>query len=151
MNPGNNEPRHFAGAGGRRESAVGGASPTVAHPLDIPQQGRRQPPGKMLASIRRLILRTYWQAAKRAYKRGDYADYGSADWCALDLDDPRKMAGLVAFAQMWWKYGDEIAEDLNRQLANPEPLWARATPEALDGAVRDLRAKQQRRSRKEAA
>lgn len=104
----------------------------------------------MLATIRRLIIRTYWQAAKRSYQRGDFPDYGSPDWCALDLEDPRKQAGLVAFAEMWRKYGDEIATDLNRQLTYPEPLWQRATTEACNIAVRQIRAKQER-SRKEAA
>lgn len=38
MNPENNEPRHIAGAGGRVSGAVA-AEATVAHPLDLPQQG----------------------------------------------------------------------------------------------------------------
>lgn len=96
------------------------------------------------------IIADYWAAAKARYKRGDYPDYGSPDWCALPLEDPRKMAGLVAFAQMWLKFGDEIADDLNRQLTHPEPLWQRATTEACDKAFRDLLAQQQRQ-RKEAA
>ncbi|MEU3105578.1 hypothetical protein [Streptomyces griseoflavus] len=126
------------------------AAPKVAHRTHNPQQGRTQPPARMLGAIQRLILRTYWKSAKRHYQRGDYFDYGSPDWCALPLEDPRKMAGLVAFAQMWARYGDEIAEDLNRQLATPEPLWQRATTEACNTAVRQIRAKQER-IKKEAA
>lgn len=131
MNPGNNEPRHVRGVGGRRESARGGATPTV-------QQGK--PETEPAA-----IIADYWAAAKKHYQRGDYADYGSDDWKALPLDDPRKMAGLVAFAQLWLRYGDEIADDLNRQLAHPEPLWMRATTEACDQAYRSLVAQQQHR------
>ncbi|NED31965.1 hypothetical protein [Streptomyces sp. SID8499] len=97
----------------------------------------------MLGTIQRLILRTYWAAAKRSYQNGQYADYGSPDWCALPLEDPRKMAGMVAFAELWRRYGDEIAEDLNRQLAHPEPLWQRATPEAFAKVARQFQ--QQRR------
>lgn len=58
------------------------------------------------------------------------------------------MAGLVAFAQMWLRYGDEIATNLNQALAQP-PLYQRATTEACEKAFRDLAAQQQRR--KEAA
>ncbi|MFE6429746.1 hypothetical protein ACFVOB_30305 [Streptomyces rochei] len=96
------------------------------------------------------LIADYWAAAKKHYQRGEYSDYGSDDWKALPLEDPRKMAGLVAFAQMWLKYGDEIADDLNRQLTYPEPLWQRATTEACDKAFRQLLAQQQH-SRKEAA
>ncbi|MFJ6846406.1 hypothetical protein ACIQRE_27505 [Streptomyces griseoluteus] len=96
------------------------------------------------------VIADYWADAKRRYQRGDYVDYGSDDWKALPIEDPRKMAGLVAFAQMWLRYGDEIAADLNRQLTTPEPLWQRATTEACDTAWRQLLAKQQR-TRKEAA
>ncbi|MEV8554826.1 hypothetical protein AB0L04_34090 [Streptomyces glaucescens] len=96
------------------------------------------------------IIADYWHAAKARYKRGDFPDYGSDDWKALPLEDPRKMAGLVAFAQMWLRFGDEIADDLNRQLTYPEPLWQRATTEACDKAFRDILARQQHR-RKEAA
>lgn len=95
-------------------------------------------------------IRDYWNAAKARYRRGDFPDYGSDDWKALPLEDPRKMAGLVAFAQMWARYGDEIADDLNRQLAYPEPLWQRATTEACNTAWQQLIAKQQH-IRKEAA
>ncbi|MGY0067184.1 hypothetical protein ACWZEH_10200 [Streptomyces sp. QTS137] len=95
------------------------------------------------------ILRDYWAAAKARYQRGDYVDYGSADWCALPLEDPRKMAGLVAFAQMWLKYGDEIASDLNRQLATPEALWMRPTLAERDQAYADIVTRN--RSKKEAA
>ncbi|MEU4487348.1 hypothetical protein AB0H94_21130 [Streptomyces purpurascens] len=96
------------------------------------------------------IIADYWDAAKARYRRGDFPDYGSEDWRALPIEDPRKLAGLVAFAEMWRKYGDEIADDLNRQLAHPEPLWQRATTEACDKAFRDLLAQQEHR-RKEAA
>lgn len=94
------------------------------------------------------VIRDYWAAAKARYMNGDFWDYGSPDWQALPLEDPRKMAGLVAFAQMWMRYGDEIATNLNQALAQP-PLYQRATTEACEKAFRDLAAQQQRR--KEAA
>ncbi len=142
MNPENNEPRHVAGAGGRVSGAVA-AEAKVSHRSD---KGSTRPP----ETEPEAIVRDYWTAAKKRYQRGDFPDYGSPDWKALPLEDPRKMAGLVAFAQMWLKYGDEIADDLNRQLQAPEPLWQRATPEACDTAFRQLLAQQQYR-RKEAA
>lgn len=147
MNPENNEPRHVAGAGGRGSDAVV-AEPIVPQPTEVPRGP--QSTGRMLGAIRRLIIRAYWATAKARYQRGDYVDYGSPDWCALDIDDPRKMAGMVAFAELWRRYNPEIAEDFNRQLAHPEPLWQRATTEACDLAFRQIRAKHER-SRKEAA
>jgi anti-sigma factor ChrR (cupin superfamily) len=96
-------------------------------------------------------IRDYWQAAKARYQRGDYVDYGSDDWKALPVEDPRKMAGLVAFAQLWLRYGDEIAADLNRQLRAPEPLWQRPTLAELNQAHADMLARARRSNRKEAA
>lgn len=124
----------------RHESARGGAGPKLPHASD----------NAKAETDEAAVVRDYWHAAKARYMRGDFPDYGSPDWCALDLDDPRKQAGLVAFAQMWLKYGDEIAADLNRQLRAPEPLWQRATTEACDIAARQIRARNER-SRKEAA
>ncbi|MET9494293.1 DUF2742 domain-containing protein [Streptomyces sp. NPDC006552] len=97
------------------------------------------------------VIRDYWTAARALYKRGDFPDYGSPDWCALDLEDPRKMAGLVAFAQMWLKYGDEIAADLNRQLAYHEPAWNYPTLAERDQAHHDMLARARRSTGKEAA
>lgn len=122
-----------------RESSAVAAAPKVPHASDAAKAETDET----------AAIRDYWAAAKKLYQRGDYADYGSPEWCALDIEDPRKMAGLVAFAQMWLRYGDEIADDLNRQLRAPQELWHRATPEACAKAFRDMAAQQQRR--KEAA
>lgn len=131
-----------------RVSARGGSKPTVQQPSGIPQQASHSV--SPTETDEAAAIRDYWAAAKARYKHGDYVDYGSDDWKALPLEDPRKMAGLVAFAQMWLKYGDEIAADLNRQLHAPQELWQRATPEACAKAFTDL-AKLQRYRRKEAA
>lgn len=130
----NNEPRHVAGAGGRVSGAVA-AEAKVSHakPETEPEA----------------VCRDYWAAAKKHYLRGDFPDYASDDWRALEPEDPRRLAGALCFAEMWRKYGDEIASDLHQQLATPEPLWQRATTEACDKAVRQILAQQQRR--KEAA
>jgi len=149
MNPENNEPRHGQCVGGRVSGAVA-AGTKLPHASDNPRQGRAQTAGKVLAAVRRMILRTYWQAAKKLYQQGNFPDYASAAWMELPIEDPRKQAGLVAFAEMWRKFGDEIADDLNRQLAYPEPLWQRATTEACDIAARQIRARNER-SKKEAA
>ncbi len=141
MNPENNETRHALHARSRESVAVGEAASTVPQASDKTRQGVETEPAAIIAD--------YWQAAKARYKRGDFPDYGSDDWKALPLEDPRKMAGLVAFAQMWWKYGDEIADDLTRQLQAPQELWQRATTEACDKAFRQILAQQQHR--KEAA
>lgn len=138
MNRNGNEARHALHAGPRESSAVA-AAPKVSHASDTAKAETDET----------AVIRDYWQAAKVRYQRGDFPDYGSDDWKALDIEDPRKMAGLVAFAQMWLRYGDEIADDLNRQLQAPYELWQRATPEACAKAFHDMAAQQQRR--KEAA
>ncbi|HEY9372192.1 hypothetical protein [Streptomyces sp.] len=97
------------------------------------------------------VIADYWQAAKARYKRGDYVDYGSDDWKALPIEDPRKMAGLVAFAELWRRYNPEIADDFNRQLRAPEPLWQRPTLAELNQAHADMLARNRHSSRKEAA
>lgn len=106
-----------------------------------------QPPPETEPAV---VIADYWQAAKARYQRGDYVDYGSDDWKALPLEDPRKMAGLVAFAQMWLRYGDEIADNLHQTLRAPHELVHRATTEACATAIRQIHAKQAH-NRKEAA
>lgn len=135
-------PRAESGAFQEDQAAVRGRSAvTVAHASDNAK-----------AEIdETAAIRDYWAAAKRRYMRGDFPDYGSPDWCALPIEDPRKMAGLVAFAQLWLKYGDEIADDLNRQLRAPEPLWQRPTLAELNQAHADIIARNRHSSRKEAA
>jgi hypothetical protein len=132
----NAETRQGQTGGSQKNLAGGEAAPKVPHP---------EPETEPAA-----IIADYWHAAKARYQRGDYADYGSDDWKALPLEDPRKMAGLVAFAQLWLRYGDEIAEDLNRQLRAPHELMHRATTEACAKAFQDMAA-QQRYRRKEVA
>lgn len=139
MSPNDNETRHGLGARSRR-SALGGAIPIVPQPTDNAH------PDIDPAEV----IRDYWAAAKQHYQSGDYVDYGSDDWKALPLDDPRKMAGLVAFAELWRRYNPEIAEDFNRQLAHPEPLWQRATDDAYATVARQILAQQQQQ-RREAA
>lgn len=143
-----NETRHPLDARSRESNTVV-ADTTVPHGSDKRQtKGARQcaPP----ETDETAALRDYWAAAKRRYKRGDYTDYGSPDWCALPIEDPRKLAGIVAFAEMWRKYGNEIADDFNRQLAAPRELVHYATRESCETAWQQLLAKQQR-IRKEAA
>lgn len=149
MNENENGPQVLESPRDRHESARGGAAPKVAHPSDNAQQGPMSAMADTPETDEVAAIRDYWQAAKARYKRGDFPDYASAEWMELPLEDPRKMAGLVAFAQLWLRYGDEIAADLNQQLRAPYELVHRATPEACAKAFRDLAAQQQHR--KEAA
>lgn len=125
-------PRRVSGA--FPETRAVGARLTVAQ--DAPEQEPED------------ILRDYWAAAKDRYTDYDYPRYGTPEWRELPAEDPRKMAGLVAFAEMWRKYGDDITTTLNQAMA-PPPLWQRATVEACDKAFKDILAQQ--RHRKEAA
>lgn len=138
MNPENNETRHALHARSRESNAVV-AEPKVAHASDILRDALKGPHETSTPEAEpAAIIADYWHAAKKRYQRGDFPDYGSPDWCALPLDDPRKQAGLVAFAQMWLRYGDEIAADLNQTLRAPHELVHRATTEACEAAFRSL-------------
>ncbi|MFE5629928.1 hypothetical protein [Streptomyces sp. NPDC056543] len=84
---------------------------------------------------------TYWAAAKQHYLDGDFPDYASPAWRALDVADPRKLAGALLFAEMWRKFGNEIAEDLNNALGYREPAWNRPTLDELNQRHADMLAR----------
>ncbi|WP_405671491.1 hypothetical protein OG848_08255 [Streptomyces canus] len=134
-----------------RESNAVVASPIVPQGSDNAQPRPAGEPKVSPETDETAAVRDYWHAAKARYQRGDYVDYGSDDWKALPIEDPRKMAGLVAFAEMWRKYNPEIAEDLNRRLRAPEPLWQRPTLAELNQAHNDMLARNRREPRREAA
>lgn len=139
MNQKTETPRAESGA--FQESSAVAAAASLAHASDTAKAETDEV----------AIVRDYWATAKRHYQRGDYVDYGSPDWCALPIEDPRKMAGLVAFAELWRRYNPEIAADFNRQLRTPEPLWQRPTLAELNQAHDDMLARARRSTRKEAA
>lgn len=139
----------MTGPSQERDAVV--AEATVAQPSDTPQQGSSVPVGTLPETDDTAAVRDYWFAAKKLYLRGEYDDYGSDSWKALDIEDPRKLAGLVAFAELWRKYSPEIADDLNRQLRAPESLCQRPTRAELDQAHRLMVAANRRSNRREAA
>ncbi|MFJ8822403.1 hypothetical protein ACIREE_11535 [Streptomyces sp. NPDC102467] len=96
-------------------------------------------------------LRDHWAAAKKHWLRGDHPEYASPDWRDLDPEDPRKLAGALQFAEMWRKYGDEIAGDLNQALRAPQDLWRYPSLADLDQAHEDMLARARRSTGKEAA
>lgn len=55
-----------------------------------------------------------------ARRRGDIPLYGSDTWEALDLDDPRRFAAVVAAAECWRRDGepDAIAARIDQELAD---------------------------------
>ncbi|WP_187282589.1 hypothetical protein [Streptomyces sp. MS191] len=87
------------------------------------------------------ILRDYWATAKQHYLDGDYPDYASLAWRALEPDDPRKLAGALLFAEMWRKFGDEIAQDLDNALAYRVPSWHGPTLDELNQRHADMLAR----------
>lgn len=131
---------------GVRESNAAAALPKVAHASDIAQQGLHS-----VETDETAVVRDYWQTAKRLYQHGDYPDYASDDWCALPIEDPRKLAGLVAHAENWRKYHLDIADELNDALKPHPPIWQRPTLAELNQAHDDMLARNRRSTRKEAA
>lgn len=89
MNPESNEPRHVAGAGGRHESAMGGADPMVPQAAD-----KRQPRDTS-------VLADLWARAEIAWAMSDFPEYGSPECDALDETDPRKLAAMLSAAEKW--------------------------------------------------
>jgi hypothetical protein len=136
-------PRRLSGAF-QKSSAVA-ADAKVPHPSDILRDALKGPHETSTPETDdTAAIRDYWAAAKRHDLRGDFPDYASDDWRALEGDNPRKLAGALMFAEMWRKYGDEIAGDLHQALRTPHELVHRATTEACEAAFRSL-------ARKEAA
>ncbi|MFD8640786.1 hypothetical protein ACFV14_10800 [Streptomyces zaomyceticus] len=97
------------------------------------------------------VLREYWDAAKQHYFDGAFPDYASPAWRALEPDDPRKLAGALAFAEMWRKYGDEIATNLDNAIAYREPAWRRPTLAELNQRHDEMLARNRRGHGNEAA
>jgi hypothetical protein len=123
-------PRVVAGAF-QRNSAKGGTSTPI-----VAQVPAEQEPAD--------VLREYWAAAKQHYFDGNYPDYASLGWRALESDDPRKLAGALAFAEMWRKFGDEIATNLDNAIAYREPAWRRPTLDELNQRHADMLARNRR-------
>ncbi|RSS52164.1 hypothetical protein [Streptomyces sp. WAC01280] len=97
------------------------------------------------------ILREYWADAKQHYLNGDFPDYASPAWRALEPDDPRKLAGALLFAEMWRRFGDEIAADLDNAIAYREPPWRRPTLAELNQRHDEMLARNRRGHGNEAA
>lgn len=90
MNPGNNEPRHGLGAGGRESSAVA-AAPSLAHASDTAKAETDE-----TAAVQDL-----WARAETAWAMSDFPEYGSPEWDALDDSNPAKLAAMLSAAEKW--------------------------------------------------
>lgn len=66
----------------------------------LPQDGPHIDPGDIVA---------LWAEARTAFYADEFPPYGSKAWRALRPDDPRRLAGALAAAELWRKYGDEEA------------------------------------------
>jgi hypothetical protein len=102
-------PRIVAGAFPRNSARGGTSEPTVA-------KGQpEQEPADVVAG--------HWGDAKRQYLANDFPAYATPAWRELPFEDPRKLAGLMHFAEMWRLYGLEIADELNELLAPRKPMY----------------------------
>lgn len=112
MSPGNDKPRHVRGAGGRRESAQGGAV------LSMPQQRRG------------------WTARRLEPPPvpDSWPKYGTPEWYALDTRDPRKKLALFEAAESWRLHQLREAEQ-DWLLDNDPDEWARQNMEGLRAAA----------------
>lgn len=121
MNPGNNEPRHVAGAGGRHESAMGGAGTSMPQPTDIAQYRQR---------------RRGWTARRLESPPvpDSWPTYGTPEWYALDTRDARRKLALFEAAESWRLHQLREAEQ-DWLLDNDPDEWARQNMEGLRAAA----------------
>lgn len=131
-----NGPEHRQRARDREDSSVAADATVTQDQPETEQQA---------------ALRDYWAAAKRRYLHGDHPDYATPEWRALDPEDPRKLAGALAFAENWRKYHLDITDELDDALRPHPPIWQRPTLAELDQAHDDILARNRREPRKEAA
>lgn len=80
-----------------KDSAAGGR-PTAT----VPQGSDDAQPG-----IDPDVITELWADAKAHFLARVFPRYGTHAWCALDPDDPRRLAAVLHAAEMWRKYGDE--------------------------------------------
>lgn len=81
MNPGNAENRPWLAGGSQEDSAAGGKSAAnVPHGTDIVD---------------------LWARADTAWAMGDFPEYGSPEWDALDDSNPAKLAAMLSAAEKW--------------------------------------------------
>jgi hypothetical protein len=73
--------------------------------------------------------------------------YGSPEWLALDDQDPRKVAAVVAAAECWAQEGDDLEDRLRRELAARWHAEKQAEDAEYVAATREHRARWERLGR----
>jgi hypothetical protein len=68
----------------------------------------------------------------RPFLRGDAPVFGSPEWLALPLDDPRRAASVVRAALSWWRAGEPL-DDLEQRAHTAAMVEA---SHAIAGALR---------------
>ncbi|WP_371614768.1 hypothetical protein [Streptomyces sp. NBC_00454] len=94
MNQNVKTPRLDSGAFQEVSTASGSTESSLSQP------GPRIDPGDIVA---------LWAEARTAFYADEFPPYASKAWRALRPDDPRRLAGVLAAAELWRKYGDEEA------------------------------------------
>lgn len=135
MTQDSNEPRESLAPGVRESNAAGEADAIVGQPhrrrdasvrcepLDC---GHRDPldctaagcgrgvhtvetPAPEPATVEPGDFTQLWADARTSFFAGAFPKYASPEWRALHPDDPRRLAGALAAAELWRKFGDEEA------------------------------------------
>lgn len=78
------------------------------------------------------------QRVRNGRHHGPAVEFGSAEWCALDDRDPRKIAAVCVAAFCWWedKQPERIRQRVEDELTVERQLQARAFA-AVAADVRD--------------
>lgn len=86
----------------------------------------------------------WWADAKIRFLAREFPKYGTQAWKDLEPDDPRRLAAALDFAEMWRKYGDDIAADLDDANRARPPISSGRSLAELDQAWRDILARNER-------
>ncbi|GAA1981349.1 hypothetical protein GCM10009799_03050 [Nocardiopsis rhodophaea] len=132
---------------------TGGADRAAADLADYVWRNRPAIPGQPLRLATEGRYARAWARVliERGRQAGPLPLFGSAQWCQLADDDPRKAASAIRAALAWLREGDDLAfalarEDYERRRADDE-YWSQRYAERrqiVDGLLEDIRVRESR-------
>jgi hypothetical protein len=123
----------------------------VTHPNEKGRPGEKAAHSKSLAgddSNPSRLHRRYW-AQQLLDAGGGWPIYGSPEWCALQVDDPRRVAACVAAAEIYTRdWYDNLEERLRGEVDEARTAHKRAEDEEYVRQAAEHRAYWSRKSGK---
>ncbi|WP_174566069.1 hypothetical protein [Streptomyces niveus] len=78
----------------------------------------------------------WWTDAKARFLDREFPRYGTQAWKDLEPEDPKRLAAALDYAEMWRKYGADIAADLDDAIRARPPISSGVPLAVLDAAAR---------------